>query len=86
MNNWKKWVTETRPDVLYSEYKNRLIDSGFTVCGECSKMFSPFGYTCVFLLAESHFAIHTFPEEGKTYLELTSCVDEPFYRFVEGAG
>jgi S-adenosylmethionine decarboxylase len=24
-------------------------------------------------LAESHLAIHTFPEEGKTYIELSSC-------------
>lgn len=36
-----------------------------------------------FLLAESHFAIHTFPECGISYLELSSCVDKPFDRFLD---
>jgi S-adenosylmethionine decarboxylase len=33
-------------------------------------------------LSESHFAIHTFPEEGQSYIELSSCVFEPFLKFV----
>lgn len=45
-------------------------------------MFDPFGYTCLILLSESHLAIHTFPERGKAYIELTSCVHDPFYRFI----
>jgi S-adenosylmethionine decarboxylase len=36
----------------------------------------------LFLLSESHFAIHTFPEEGQSYIELSSCVFEPFLKFV----
>ena len=31
------------------------------------------GYTKLWLLAESHCAIHSFPEEEKTYLEISSC-------------
>ena len=46
--------------------------------------FTPYGYTALFLLAESHFALHTFPEENKTYIELSSCVKKGFYyRFVD---
>ena len=31
---------------------------------------------------ESHFAIHTFPEENKTYIELSSCNEEKQIYFV----
>ena len=40
----------------------------------------PEGYTALWLLGESHFAIHTFPEEQKTYIELSSCNLE-YYEF-----
>lgn len=50
---------------------------------ECHAMFDPFGYTAMFLLSESHLAIHTFPERGKTYIELTSCVEPQYRRFLE---
>jgi S-adenosylmethionine/arginine decarboxylase-like enzyme len=43
--------------------------------------FKPFGYSTVWLLAESHFAIHTFPEENKIYYELSSCNEEFYKRF-----
>lgn len=83
MNNWNGWINETKPDVLYSLYKKLLIESGFNIRKECIEFFSPFGFTALFLLSESHFAIHTFPEENKTYLELSSCVDEPFNNFLK---
>lgn len=31
------------------------------------------GYTALWLLAESHLAVHTFPESKATYLELSGC-------------
>ena len=83
MNNWNKWINETRSDVLYSKYKKLLLESGFKICGEIMKFFEPYGFTALFLLSESHFAIHTFPEDNKTYLELSSCVDKPFNKFLE---
>jgi len=45
--------------------------------------FAPQGYTAIWLLSESHFAIHTFPEEHKTYIELSSCNREMYDRFLE---
>lgn len=83
MNNWNGWVTETRPDFLVAKYKRALIDAWFHIVNECSHFFEPYGFTALFLLTESHFAIHTFPEEGKTYLELSSCVDRPFEAFMK---
>lgn len=83
INNWQEWVKETRPDTLMAKYKADLIKSGFNIVDTVFHFFDPYGFTALFLLSESHFAIHTFPEEGKTYIELSSCVDEPFYRFLQ---
>ena len=82
IRNWNSWVNETRPDILMSKYKNQLQESGFKIVDTSVHFFDPFGFTALFLLSESHFAIHTFPEEGKSYLELSSCVDAPFDRFL----
>ncbi len=84
INNWSGWVTECRPDILMAEYRERLKNSGFNIRRQCHEFFYPQGFTALFLLAESHFAIHTFPECGKTYLELSSCVEKPFDAFVKG--
>lgn len=82
MNKWSTWVTETRPDVIHSHYRSLLLQSGFTIVDEMMHVFDPQGFTSLILLSESHFAIHTFPERGKSYVELSSCVDGPFERFV----
>jgi len=63
--------------------KKLLIDSNFGIEDKIEKHFEPFGYTGLWLLSESHFAIHTFPEENKTYIELSSCIEEPFNKFLE---
>ena len=80
---WNKrfWVRETDPSVLESNFERILLESGFCIVGKISKTFSPHGFTCVFLLSESHLAIHTFPEEEKTYIELASCNEKYFTEF-----
>lgn len=83
MYKWFCWVNETRPDVLYARYERLLTESGFHIVDSCIKMFSPQGFTALFLLSESHFAIHTFPESGKTYLELSSCVQTQYETFTQ---
>ena len=83
MNSYKCWTRETRPDALNAKYKNLLLDSGFKIVDERYHFFSPFGFTAIYVLSESHFAIHTFPEENTTYLELTSCTEGPFRAFLE---
>lgn len=82
MWNYKEWITETDPAVLQKAYDQLLRDSGFGVCKFIEHHFTPFGYTAIWLLSESHFAIHTFPEEGKAYIELTSCVKKQFDKFI----
>lgn len=83
MNNFSCWVTETDPATLIDRYEILLNASGFTIVNSCAKWFLPQGFTMLFLLAESHLAIHTFPERGKTYIELTSCVQVPFDNFLK---
>lgn len=83
INNYKFWTTETRPDFLMGHYKKMLLDAGFHIRQETHEFFYPYGFTALFLLSESHLAIHTFPEENKTYIELSSCVDAPFQKFKE---
>lgn len=75
------WISETRPDVLMATFQKMLRESGFNICGERHHFFEPHGFTAVFVLAESHFAIHTFPEEKKSYIQLSSCVKSYFDRF-----
>ena len=83
MFNQKYWITETDPEKLKKKYGKKLIDAGFDIVGFIEKYFEPFGYTGLYLLSESHFAIHTFPEENKTYCELSSCVKKQFDAFTQ---
>jgi S-adenosylmethionine/arginine decarboxylase-like enzyme len=83
MYNYNCWVEETDPTILVKTYTKKLELAGFGIESLIEKHFAPQGYTCLFLLSESHFAIHTFPEEGQSYIELSSCVKNPFIRFVK---
>ncbi len=79
--NYQEWISECIPANLKEHFHQRLILSGFTIISFSEHFFENQGYTCFWLLAESHLAIHTFPEEHKTYVELSSCNSEKLYRF-----
>jgi S-adenosylmethionine/arginine decarboxylase-like enzyme len=83
MYNYCNWIEETNPIKLKNKYKKLLIKSGFNILNEVEYYFSPMGYTILYLLSESHFAIHTFPEENQSYIELSSCVKKQFDSFVK---
>lgn len=83
MYNYNSWVNETDPQMLQIHYEVKLQSAGFKILGKVDHYFETQGYTCLFLLAESHFAIHTFPECSKTYIELSSCVKKQFDAFVK---
>lgn len=85
MHNYSDWIEETDPGRLKIKYTTQLKSSGFEVLDVVEKHFEPFGYTALFLLGESHFAIHTFPERNTSYIELSSCVQRPFYKFIKTA-
>jgi S-adenosylmethionine decarboxylase len=83
MYNFSSWISEINPIVLKDVFSKLLTQSGFVIESIQEKHFKPYGYTALFLLSESHFAIHTFPESKQTYIELTSCIKKPFDNFVK---
>jgi S-adenosylmethionine/arginine decarboxylase-like enzyme len=82
MFNFNEWIYETDPFLLRKLYDKKLKDAGFGVITFVEYHFEPQGWTALWLLSESHFAIHTFPEENKSYVELSSCIEEPFRSFI----
>lgn len=45
----------------------------FTVLKKSSYKFNPHGITILYLLSESHFSIHTWPESGFVSVDIFSC-------------
>jgi S-adenosylmethionine decarboxylase len=80
--NIRGWINETNPEKLKEFYSELLDLSGFEILNFHDHYFEPFGWSGLWLLGESHFAIHTFPEENKSYIELSSCNKEMYLYFV----
>lgn len=76
------WITTTKPSELRQLFDTMLSVCGFNVLEVVEHHFQPQGYTCLWLLAESHFAVHTFPEHGRTYIELASCNGTKYQHFL----
>ncbi len=83
MFNFETWVEDARADYLKSLFEDLLTKSGFNIVNFTEHYFPVQGYTCVWLLAESHMALHTFPKDNKTYVQLSSCNKEKLESFVE---
>jgi S-adenosylmethionine decarboxylase len=71
--NFQEWISITDPDVLKESFSGLLDYSGYHVLNYMEHLFPNGGFTVLWLLAESHLAIHTFIEEQKTYIELSGC-------------
>jgi S-adenosylmethionine decarboxylase proenzyme len=48
-------------------------ESGLTIVSEGFHRFSPHGFTCFLLLAESHASLHAWPEFGYCAVDLFTC-------------
>lgn len=83
MYNFHTWIKYKDEKIIIKDFENMLIKSGFTIIKKVDHFFERQGYTGLWLLAESHFAIHTFPEEDKIYIEISSCVKNYFDKFLE---
>ncbi len=56
------------------EIMDRVITrSDFKVVSSCFHQFEPHGASAVYLLAESHLSLHTWPEYGYVALDIFSC-------------
>lgn len=60
-------------DKLRYIFEKSLQKSGANICGKSEHTFSDFGFTCVWLLKESHCSIHTYAEQGIIFVDFFSC-------------
>ncbi len=63
-------------DFLKNCLNEAAIQSGATVVGESFYHFSPYGVSGVVNIAESHIAIHTWPEYRYAALDVFTCGDD----------
>lgn len=83
MYNYHNWIKYQKEEILIDTIEKILLESGFTIINKVEHYFMNQGYTGLWLLAESHLAIHTFPEENKIYIEISSCVKKYFNNFIK---
>ena len=57
----------------YSLFARAVRESGLTVVDEGFYKFSPHGFTCFLLLAESHASLHAWPEYNYCAIDLFTC-------------
>lgn len=81
MFNFETWVDITDVEQLKSYFKSALITANFNIVNFTEHYFPVQGYTCIWVLAESHLALHTFPKNNKTYVQLSSCNKEKLDAF-----
>jgi S-adenosylmethionine decarboxylase len=68
-----------------SEMFTRAVrNSGLTIVSEGIYKFSPHGFTCFLLLAESHASLHAWPEYGYCAVDIFTCnLDKDMFPLVE---
>lgn len=83
MFNHEQWLPITSVQIVRQQIEKYIVESGFNIVGFSEHNFPVKGYTCVWLLAESHLAIHTFPDDSMSYLQISSCNRKKLNRFKE---
>lgn len=69
----------TDADYAESLMRERILGAGFTILGELFHKFDPLtdeqtsGYTGMFVLAESHFSVHSWSDEKFISMDLYTC-------------
>ena len=59
--------------LIEEQMKNAALECGATIVESCFHMFNPHGVSGVVIIAESHLAIHTWPELGYAAVDLFTC-------------
>ena len=63
----------TNAEVLRRRCLDAVRDAGLTIVGERFHQFDPQGVTGAVILAESHLAVHTWPEMGSVTIDVYVC-------------
>lgn len=61
------------PGLILETLEKACEVSGATIVSRTKHHFSPYGVTAVFVIAESHLAVHTWPEYGYAAVDLFTC-------------
>ncbi|MDO7846470.1 S-adenosylmethionine decarboxylase [Hymenobacter sp. M29] len=80
--NHSLWIPQASPSKLRPLFDALLAGATFSVLNFTEYHFRPYGWTALWLLGESHLAIHTFPDYGTAYVELSSCMLDKYVHFV----
>ena len=80
--NHSLMIPQASPSKLRPLFDALLSGATFSVLNFSEYHFRPYGWTALWLLGESHLAIHTFPEHGTAYVELSSCMLDKYIHFV----
>lgn len=69
------------PNLLEKHLKCAVMKSGATIIESTFRTFEPYGVSGIIIIAESHFAIHTWPEYNFASIDFFTCgVDvNPYY-------
>lgn len=73
MFHFEDWISNTDSKYLKQTFESLLHEIDFKIISFTDHNFPVEGYTCVWLLAESHLAIHTFPKDNVSFIQLSSC-------------
>jgi S-adenosylmethionine decarboxylase len=71
--NYRAWVSGCEIEQMLDIINKSLDHAGYTVLKFVDYKFPVKGYTSMWLLAESHMALHYFADEKKFYIELSGC-------------
>jgi S-adenosylmethionine decarboxylase proenzyme len=63
------------PTMIEQLMKEAALACGATIVESCFHLFNPFGVSGVVVIAESHLAIHTWPEHGYAAVDFFTCGD-----------
>jgi S-adenosylmethionine decarboxylase len=81
MFHFETWLSESEEAKLKEQLEHAIVAAGFTIVNFSEHAFPVKGYTCIWLLAESHVALHTFPESHTSFVQVSSCNQEKLERF-----
>jgi len=71
------YMTEEVADMHLVEICSKAIEASSMNVVSCSfKQFQPYGITAVWILEESHFTLHTYPEHKYLSVDCYTCGDE----------
>lgn len=68
---------------LNKNFRRIIIDSGATIETSNYKQFEPQGLSILYLLSESHFSIHTWPEHGACAIDFYHCGETARFRMIK---